>query len=50
MQQSIFDLLGSEFDEYKTKESNDWYWHFKDYPKSNGLKGGVEAGRVFSGV
>lgn len=38
MQQSIFDLLGSEFDEYKTKESNDWYWHLKDYPKSNGLK------------
>lgn len=38
MQQSIFDLLGSEYNNYKTKESNDWYWHFKDYPSKNGLK------------
>ena len=38
MQQSIFDMLGSDFDEYKEKNSDDWYWHFKDYPKANGLK------------
>ena len=38
MQQSMFDMLGSDFDCYKEKDSNDWYWHFKDYPKSNGLK------------
>lgn len=38
MQQTLFDLLGSDFDNMKTKSSNDWYWHFKDYPKSNGLK------------
>ncbi len=38
MQQSIFDMLGSDFDFYKEKDSNDWYWNFKDYPKSNGLK------------
>ena len=38
MQQSIFDLLGDEFDYFKTKESNDWYWHFSDYPNCNGLK------------
>ena len=38
MQQSIFEMLGSDFDEYKEKNSNDWYWHFKDYPKTNGLK------------
>lgn len=38
MQQSLFDMLGSEYDHYKTKESNDWYWHFKDYPSKNGLK------------
>lgn len=38
MQQSIFDLLGSEYDYFKEKSSDDWYWHFKDYPKSNGLK------------
>ena len=38
MQQSMFDMLGSDFDCYKEKDSNDWYWHFKDYPKSNVLK------------
>lgn len=32
------DLLGEEYSKYKTKESNDWKWSFKDYPKSNGLK------------
>jgi len=38
MQLTFFDLLGAEFDKYKEKESNDWYWYFKDYPKSNDLK------------
>jgi DNA (cytosine-5)-methyltransferase 1 len=38
MQQSLFDLLGSEYDHYKTKTSDDWYWNFKDYPSKNGLK------------
>ena len=38
MQQTIFDLLGSDFDCYKEKDSNDWYWHFNDYPMNNGLK------------
>ena len=38
MQQSLFDLLGSEYDHYKTKTSDDWYWHFNDYPSKNGLK------------
>ena len=39
MQQSLFDMLGSEFDYYKTQDSNnDWFWHLKDYPKTNGLK------------
>lgn len=39
MQQTFFDLLGSDFNHLKTKQSNDWYWHFKDYPKEkNGLK------------
>lgn len=38
MQQSIFDLFGSEYDYFKEKSSDDWYWHLKDYPKSNGLK------------
>lgn len=39
MQQSLFDMLvGSEYEQYKTKENNDWYWHFRDYPNSNGLK------------
>ena len=35
MQQSLFDMLGSEFDYYKTQDSNnDWFWHLKDYPKT----------------
>ena len=39
MQQSLFDMLGSEYDYLKTKESNDWNWTFDDYPKEkNGLK------------
>ena len=39
MQQSLFDLLGSDYDIYKTKESKDWHWNLKDYPKDkNGLK------------
>lgn len=39
MQQSLFDILGSEFDYLKEKESDDWYWTLKDYPKDkNGLK------------
>ena len=39
MQQSFFDLLGSEYDCYKAKDSNDWNWTFKDYPsEKNGLK------------
>ncbi len=38
MQQSIFDLLGSEGEKFKAKESTDWNWSFKDYPQSNGLK------------
>ncbi len=39
MQQStIFDMLGSDYDHLKTKNSDDWYWHFKDYPEKNGLK------------
>ena len=37
-QMSLFDMLGAEYDDYKTKESNDWYWHFKDYPPTNNLK------------
>ena len=37
-QMSLFDLLGAEYDDYKLKESNDWYWHFKDYPPKNNLK------------
>lgn len=37
-QHNLFDMLGSEYDYFKTKDSNEWYWHFKDYPKSNGLK------------
>ena len=39
MQQSLFELLGDEYDYLKTKQSKDWYWHFADYPKEkNGLK------------
>lgn len=38
MQQSLFDLLGSDYEHLKTKESNDWFWHLKDYPIKNGLK------------
>ena len=38
MQQSMFDMLGSDFDCYKEKDSNDWYWRFTDYPMNNGLK------------
>ena len=39
MQQTFFDLLGNEFNHLKTKQSNAWYWHFSDYPKTkNGLK------------
>src|SRR5574344_1291115 len=39
VQQSLFELMGDEYDYLKTKQSNDWYWHFKDYPKEkNGLK------------
>ena len=39
MQQSLFDMLGSEYDYLKTKESNDWNWTLNDYPKEkNGLK------------
>lgn len=39
MQQSnIFDMLGSEYDYLKTKESDDWNWQLKDYPDKNGLK------------
>lgn len=37
-QANLFDMLGAEYDYYKTKESNDWNWKFSDYPKSNGLK------------
>ncbi len=36
---SLFDdMLGSDFEKYKTKESNDWNWKFSDYPPKNGLK------------
>lgn len=38
MQQTIFDLLGSEGERFKAKESNDYKWTFKDYPEKNGLK------------
>lgn len=39
MQQSFFDMLGSEYSQFKTKQSDDWFWSFKDYPKEkNGLK------------
>lgn len=31
-------MLGNEYNEYKTKESNDWKWSFKDYPPTNNLK------------
>ena len=37
-QTTIFDMLGAEYDKYKTKESDDWCWQKKDYPQSNGLK------------
>ncbi len=37
-QQSLFDMLGSEYEHFKTKESNDWKWHLSDYPTKNGLK------------
>lgn len=37
-QATIFDMLGAEYDCYKTKNSSDWNWKFSDYPKSNGLK------------
>ncbi len=37
-QSSIFDMLGDDFNDYKTKESNDWFWHFRDYPKCEGYK------------
>lgn len=32
------DMIGAEFDKFRTKESNDWKWNFKDYPRKNGLK------------
>jgi len=32
------DMIGAEFDKFRTKESNDWKWSFKDYPRKNGLK------------
>ncbi len=38
MQQSIFDLLPSEYDDYKLKSSDEYFWHLKDYPNKNGLK------------
>lgn len=38
MQQSIFDLLGSDCENFKAKESTDYKWTFKDYPQSNGMK------------
>ena len=39
MQQTFFDLLGEDFEHFKSKESNDWHWTLKDYPKqNNGLK------------
>ena len=37
-QANLFDMLGAEYDYYKTKDSNDWNWKFSDYPKSHGLK------------
>ncbi len=39
MQQSnFFDMLGDEYFEFKTQNSDDWKWSLKDYPNSNGLK------------
>lgn len=37
-QLSIFDMLGSDGEQFKAQESTDWKWKFSDYPKSNGLK------------
>ncbi len=37
-QMSFFDMLGSEYDCYKLKDSNDWNWSFKDYPPKTDLK------------
>lgn len=37
-QMSLFELLGAEYNNFKTKESNDWYWHFNDYPPKSNLK------------
>lgn len=37
-QMSFFETLGSDYDEYKEKESNDWKWQLNDYPDKNGLK------------
>ena len=33
-QTTIFDMLGAEYDKYKTKESDDWCWQKKDYPQT----------------
>lgn len=38
MQLALWDIVGSELSELKSKQSNDWYWRFKDYPEFNGLK------------
>ena len=39
MQQiSFFETLGSDYEQYKEKESDDWNWQFKDYPNKNGFK------------
>lgn len=36
---SVFSITKSEQKIVGKKQSNDWYWHFKDYPKEkNGLK------------
>jgi DNA (cytosine-5)-methyltransferase 1 len=37
-QASMFDLLGSEYDDYKQKQSNDWKWYLKDYPQKENIK------------
>ncbi len=41
MQLSVLDCLPIDHEDYirlSPIKSDEWYWHFKDYPKSNGLK------------
>lgn len=37
---TLFDdaLLGSQYDNFKAKASDDWHWYFKDYPPKSNLK------------